>query len=122
MGRSQRWFAEQAHISSGSCNVWLSGRPCSAKWIKGHAVRFAEVLGCTESEILERIPVSAQRPPRVPEKQPLNKNILRALAETEDPTDKLLSMLQRVQREIGAELSYEICVELIKFAKASAGQ
>ena len=117
LGKSQRWFAGQVDLSQAQLNSWIRNKVgCSAEWIKSRAAKFAATLGCDESEILQRINASVYRRPVI-EPQPLNKNMLRALAEDDNPTDELMAMILRVQDDVGVELSYQVCKEIINLVK-----
>ena len=117
LSKSQRWLVSQVDAKQAHLNNWLRGKTLvSQKWIANRASKFAAALNCEESEILRRIESSLhQQTIRGP--VPLNKNILKALAEDESPTDELLDMMKRVQDEVGAQLTYELCKDLIKLKK-----
>jgi hypothetical protein len=116
--KTQKWFALEIDLDPPALNGWSRGKiGYSADWIKDRALRFAEVLQCDESEIMDRIDSTVRRWQDRSRNFPLSKGILAALFEDPNPTDTILEMLQRVEDEVGLPLNVEVSRELIKLVR-----
>jgi hypothetical protein len=84
---------------------------------------FISYVRCEESEIVSRIDRNARARRRMmsSEQNMLNKDLLRALSEEEQPTDGMMDLLQRIQDLLGTDLPFTVCKELLRLCRSDVG-